>query len=180
LRTRPPRSPRTDVLPKRRPDGRRATAGHCPIRPARLADVGDVAAIERAVFSDPWSANDFAECVASGVPFLVAERRAVVAGYVVAHCAADEGEILNLGVAVAHRRQGIARALVERVLEALAGRGVRTVYLEVRTSNASARRLYESLGFGEVARRAHYYRRPVEDAVVLRAAIPAERGSAKL
>src|SRR5439155_633897 len=64
--------------------------------------------------------------------------------------------------------------------EARAGRGVRTVYLEVRTSNASARRLYESLGFGEVARRAHYYRRPVEDAVVLRAAIPAERGSAKL
>ena len=132
------------------------------------------------MFSDPWSANDFAECVASGVPFLVAERRAVVAGYVVAHCAADEGEILNLGVAVAYRRQGIARALVERVLEALAGRGVRTVYLEVRTSNASARRLYESLGFSEVARRARYYRRPVEDAVVLRAAIPAERGSAKL
>ncbi len=132
------------------------------------------------MFSDPWSANDFTECIRSGVPFLVAEQRGVVAGYVVAHCAADEGEILNLGVAVAHRRQGIARALVERVLEALAGRGVRTVYLEVRTSNASARRLYESLGFSEVARRARYYRRPVEDAVVLRAAIRAERGSAKL
>ena len=174
------RSPCTDVLRKRRPDGRRATAARCPIRPARLADVGDVGAIERGVFSDPWSANDFTECMTAGVPFLVAERRGVVAGYVVAHCAADEGEILNLGVAAAHRRQGIARALVERVLEALAGRGVRTVYLEVRTSNASARRLYESLGFSEVARRARYYRRPVEDAVVLRAAIPAERGSAKL
>ena len=132
------------------------------------------------MFSDPWSANDFTECVASGVPFLVAERRGVVAGYVVAHSAADEGEILNLGVAPTHRRQGIGRALVERVLQELAGLGVRTVYLEVRASNASARRLYESLGFGEVARRAHYYRRPVEDAVVLRAAIAAEGGSAKL
>src|SRR2546430_824838 len=49
-------------------------------------------------------------------PFLVAEQRGVVAGYVVAHCAADEGEILNLGVAGAHRRQGIGRALVERTL----------------------------------------------------------------
>src|SRR2546425_4490531 len=127
-----------------------------------------------------WSANDFTECVASGVPFLVAERQGVVAGYVVAHSAADEGEILNLGVAPAHRRQGIGRALVERVLQELAGLGVRTVYLEVRASNASARRLYESLGFGEVARRARYYRRPVEDAVVLRAAIPAEGGSAKV
>ncbi|HTD69092.1 MAG TPA: ribosomal protein S18-alanine N-acetyltransferase [Gemmatimonadales bacterium] len=169
-----------DVLRKRRPDGRRATGVRCPIRPARLADVGDVDAIERAVFSDPWSANDFTECVTSGVPFLVAERRGVVAGYIIAHSAADEGEILNLGVAAAHRRQGIGRALVERVLQELAGRGVRTVYLEVRASNAAARQLYESLGFGEVARRSGYYRRPVEDAVVLRAAIPAEGGSAKL
>lgn len=110
----------------------------------------------------------------------MAERRGVVAGYIIAHCAADEGEILNLGVAAAHRRQGIGRALVERVLQELAGRGVRTVYLEVRASNAAARQLYESLGFGEVARRSGYYRRPVEDAVVLRAAIPAEGGSAKL
>jgi ribosomal-protein-alanine N-acetyltransferase len=132
------------------------------------------------VFSDPWSANDFTECVASGVPFLVAERQGVVAGYVVAHSAADEGEILNLGVAPTHRRQGIGRALVERVLQELAGLGVRTVYLEVRASNASARQLYESLGFGEVARRARYYRRPVEDAVVLRAAIAAEGGPAKI
>jgi len=62
----------------------------------------------------------------------------------------------------------------------LAGRGVRTVYLEVRASNAAARQLYESLGFGAVARRSRYYRRPVEDAVILRAAIPAEGGSAIL
>src|SRR5205823_3925126 len=82
----------------------------------------------------------------------------LLAGYVVAHCAADEGEILNLGVALAHRRHGVGRALVEQVLAALAPRGVRVVYLEVRESNAGARRLYEALGFGEVARRARYYR----------------------
>jgi ribosomal-protein-alanine N-acetyltransferase len=142
--------------------------------------VGDVAAIERAVFSDPWSTNDFAECLASQVPFLVAEARGVVIGYVIGHCAADEGEILNLGVAPAHRGHGVGRALVGRVLALLAGRGVRVVYLEVRESNGVARRLYRSLGFTEVARRAGYYRRPVEDAVVLRAAIPAEGVSAKL
>jgi ribosomal-protein-alanine N-acetyltransferase len=131
------------------------------------------------VFSDPWSANDFGECVAAGVPFLVAERRSVVVGYVVAHYAADEGEILNLGVTPAHRRRGIGRALIRRMLQLLAGRGVRHVFLEVRASNTEARRLYETLGFGEVARRARYYRRPVEDAVVLRAVMPAEGVSAK-
>ena len=132
------------------------------------------------MFSDPWSANDFTECITSEVPIFVAEARGVVAGYVVAHWAADEGEILNLGVAAAHRRQGIGRALVDRVLQELAGLGVRTVYLEVRVSNAAARHLYAALGFGEVARRPGYYRRPVEDAVILRAAVGAERGSAKL
>src|SRR2546425_10417576 len=174
------RPPRSTLFPYTTLFRSRVTVARCPIRPARLADVGDVGAIERAVFSDPWSANDFTECVASGVPFLVAERQGVVAGYGVAHRAADEGEILNLGVAPTHRHQGIGRALVERVLQELAGLGVRTVDLEVRASNASARQLYESLGFGEVTGRARYYRRPVEDAVVLRAAIAAEGGSAKL
>jgi [ribosomal protein S18]-alanine N-acetyltransferase len=118
--------------------------------------------------------------VTSAVPFLVAEADGLVAGYVVAQCAADEGEILNLGVARAHRRRGVGRALVEQVLARLADRGVRVVYLEVRESNAGARRLYEALGFGEVARRARYYRRPVEDAVVLCAAIGPAGGSAKV
>ncbi len=131
-------------------------------------------------FSDPWSANDFAECVTSGVPFLVAAQRGVVAGYAVGLCAGDEGEILNLGVAPAHRGKGVGRGLVGHLLGALRERGVRVVYLEVRESNTVARGLYESLGFREVARRTRYYRRPVEDAVVLRAAIAAEGASAKL
>jgi len=103
-------------------------AGRYAIRPASAADVRDVSAIELAVFSDPWSAHDFAECVSSDVPFLVAEEHGTVAGYVVAHHAADEGEILNLGVATAHRRQGLGRALVEGVVAMLAGRGVPGVW----------------------------------------------------
>ena len=46
--------------------------------------------------------------------------------------------------------------------------GARTVYLEVRESNAAARALYESRGFEAVGRRRGYYRHPVEDALVLR------------
>lgn len=106
------------------------------------------------------------------MPFLVAEERGVVAGYVVAQWAADEGEILNLGVAPGHRRRGVGRALVEAMLARCGARGVRAVYLEVREANTGARRLYERLGFREVARRARYYQRPVEDAVILRATLP--------
>ncbi|HZE93913.1 MAG TPA: ribosomal protein S18-alanine N-acetyltransferase [Gemmatimonadales bacterium] len=127
-------------------------------------------AIEQAVFADPWSTQDFRDCVMSDALFLVAEGNGAhaIAGYVVALDAADEGEILNLAVAPAGRRNGLGRALVEGVLEALAERGVRQVYLEVRESNAPARALYAAHGFREVGRRKQYYRRPVEDAIVLR------------
>ena len=127
-------------------------------------------AIEQAVFADPWSTQDFRDCVMSDALFLVAEGNGAdaIAGYVVALDAADEGEILNLAVAPADRRNGLGRALVEEVLEALAERGVRQVYLEVRESNAPARALYAAHGFREVGRRKQYYRRPVEDAIVLR------------
>ena len=137
-----------------------------------------VHAIEQAAFTDPWSVRDFRECVASEVVFLVAAAPDGVAGYVIAQDAADEGEILNLAVVPARHRAGIGRALVEHALAALGKRGAERVFLEVRESNAAARALYRVLGFQEVGRRSRYYRRPVEDAIVLRAAIPADGGHA--
>ena len=114
--------------------------------------------------------QDFRDCVSSDAHFLVVEAggSGAIVGYVVALEAADEGEILNLAVAPAGRRHGLGRALVQRILEALTARGVRQVYLEVRESNAPARALYAAHGFKEVGRRKQYYRRPVEDAIVLR------------
>jgi ribosomal-protein-alanine N-acetyltransferase len=100
--------------------------------------------------------------------FLVAEADDEIVGYSVGLPEVDEGEILNLAVAPAGRRHGVGRALVEHVLEALIARGARQVYLEVRESNAPARALYAGRGFKEVGRRTQYYRRPVEDAIVLR------------
>ena len=117
--------------------------------------------------------------MASRVPFLVAVADGGdVAGYAIAHAAADEGEILNLGVSPAHRRCGVGSQLVRAMIAALAARGVRAVYLEVRESNVAARELYDRLGFREMGRRSRYYRRPVEDAILLRAAISAETGDA--
>jgi ribosomal-protein-alanine N-acetyltransferase len=100
--------------------------------------------------------------------FLIAEVAGKVGGYVVALDAADEGEILNLAVAPGSRRTGLGRALVEAILGVLKDRAVGQVYLEVRESNAPARSLYAAQGFREVGRRKGYYRRPVEDAIVLR------------
>ena len=137
-------------------------------------------AIERTAFSDPWSAAQLGECLAGGLDFLVAERGGRVIGYAVAVRAADEAEILNLCVAPAARRAGTGRALVRAMLERVAAHGARAAYLEVRDSNRAAQRLYEGEGFAPVGRRRGYYRRPVEDAIVLRSAILTGRPDAKL
>lgn len=124
-------------------------------------------------FSDPWTRQQLAECLRGGLEFLVATRDDAVIGYAVARRAADEAEILNLGVAPHARRAGVGRALVRAVVARLAQAGARAVYLEVRESNGAARRLYESEGFVTAGRRRGYYRRPAEDAIVLKAAIEA-------
>jgi len=160
-----------DARLKRRSNGRHATDARCRIRPVQAVDLGSVASIERLSFSDPWSERDFQECVALDVPLLVADCDGRVVGYVIAHHAADEAEILNLGVDPEERRHGVGRALIHDMLSLLHARGISSVFLEVRESNSVAQGLYASLGFTRVGRRRHYYRRPAEDAVVLRARI---------
>jgi ribosomal-protein-alanine N-acetyltransferase len=137
-----------------------------------------VHALERAAFSDPWGAAQLGDCLADGFEFLVAERGGAVVGYVIAIRAADQAEILNLCVAPQARRAGVGRALVRAIVARLAALGARHAYLEVRSSNDAARRLYEREGFEPVGRRRGYYRRPVEDAIVLRSAILAGEGDA--
>jgi len=109
-------------------------------------------------------------CLDRGLPCFVAEGDGTL-GYVIAHRAADEAEILNLAVVPEGRRRGIGRALVAALLEALARDGAKAVFLEVRASNTAAHALYRQFRFLPVGRRSRYYRNPTEDAVILRAAI---------
>jgi ribosomal-protein-alanine N-acetyltransferase len=142
------------------------------IRPASSADLAAVAAIEVAAFSDPWSPSSFRTLLGNpAVCFSVAERDGAAVGYSVAWFAADEAELANIAVAAAARGGGVGALLLDAVLAEAAHRGASTVYLEVRESNAAARRLYASRHFAEVGRRRRYYRNPAEDALVLARAL---------
>ncbi|HEU4748959.1 MAG TPA: ribosomal protein S18-alanine N-acetyltransferase [Gemmatimonadaceae bacterium] len=141
------------------------------LRPARESDLSKVSGIERDSFADPWSEESFRRLI--GVKpaiFLVAENEPheAVAGYIAAFSVGEDGEILNVAVAPDHRGHGLAGQMLDAVLIELAARGVRSAFLEVRESNQAARALYASRGFSEIGRRAGYYRRPHEDALVLR------------
>ncbi len=83
----------------------------------------------------------------------------------------DEAELLNLAVAPSVRGKGIGSALLERASADARRWGAKARFLEGRASNDDARRLYAKAGFEEVGRRRSYYRRPLEDALILRRAL---------
>jgi ribosomal-protein-alanine N-acetyltransferase len=141
------------------------------IEPVTAELVDRIVEIERQAFNDPWSVAAFRDVLANTRAWFQCARDAAggaVVGYVVAWFVADEGEIANLAVADAARRCGVGAALLDAALAEADVRGARTMYLEVRDSNHGARALYASRAFEEVGRRKAYYRRPVEDAIILR------------
>lgn len=150
------------------------------VRPAVEMDLSAIVRIERDSFADPWSRESFLSSLElERMQFLVAEERregagekeageSAVLGYVIALVLSDEAEVADLAVAPAARRRGIGGLLLDRVVHEVARRGVRSLYLEVRESNASARALYESRSFRQVGIRRGYYRHPPEDALLLR------------
>jgi ribosomal-protein-alanine acetyltransferase len=140
------------------------------LRPATPADLAAILAIEHAVFTDPWAPTSFES--EFGDPYgwfhVAVDEDGTVVGYAMARFVAGEGEVMNIAVVPARRGQGVGGTLLDASLAAATAAECDAMWLEVRVSNGSARRLYESRGFVLVGRRRGYYRRPVEDALVLR------------
>ena len=113
-----------------------------------------------------WSRESLREAATQGFAW-AADLEGRVAGILIGRVAADEFEILNLAVAKAWRRRGVATKLVSAALESARNAGARQAYLEVRASNGGGIALYEQVGVRACGRRANYYRHPVEDAVLL-------------
>lgn len=153
--------------------------GHIVVERVEQRDLAEIVEIEKRSFSDPWSEASFRDARDNPrVYFACAREHSMervegssvprVLGYVVAWFVLGEGEIANVAVAPESRGRGIGSALLDAALAEATNVGVRTLFLEVRSSNQRARHLYESRGFVEIGRRKSYYRRPVEDAVILR------------
>lgn len=133
------------------------------------AHVSSVAALEAVCFSDPWSENSVASELNNPLSlWVVAIKDETVVGYVGSQTVMGETDMMNVAVHPDHRRQGIARLLIEDLAEKLKGLDSHCLTLEVRVSNEPAIALYAELGFSEVGRRRNYYRNPKEDALILR------------
>jgi ribosomal-protein-alanine N-acetyltransferase len=99
-------------------------------------------------------------------------------GYAIVSRYVDAWHVMNVAVAPASRRRGVATALLERLFEVTSGDSRRGYTLEVRVSNTGAIRLYERLGFEARGIRRGYYTDNREDALIMwREASPSEKAS---
>jgi ribosomal-protein-alanine N-acetyltransferase len=140
------------------------------VRRAEERDLPAIHAIECASFADPWAVGGFRDMLdhpRARLDVAVGDA-GVILGYAVAWFVADESEIANLAVAPDARRRGIGTILLDHVLGFATSAGARSVFLEVRESNVAAQELYAGRQFVVAGRRKEYYRKPVEDALIMR------------
>ena len=127
-----------------------------------------VEALERAVFSNPWSAKAL-ELLCSERAFgFVVMQEDKAAAYGGMLTVLDEGQITNIATHPHHRRRGYAAMVLQALLGEARERGIAFVTLEVRASNAPARALYEKCWFEVCGERRAYYENPTEDAILMR------------
>ena len=129
------------------------------VEPATLRDVRRLAQLHGASFHRGWGENEFEQMLRERNTLVhrLRQGRGVI-GFAVSRIAADEAEILSIALEPGHRGRGLSRDLFLTHLGHLAGRGVRTVFLEVEENNQPARKLYERAGFAVAGRRERYYK----------------------
>lgn len=124
--------------------------------------------IEREAYPEPWTTGMFRDEMRSKRSyFYVAFSEGRLVGYSGFWLVIEEAHITSLTVAEQYRGLGYGREQLTYLMNIGAENGVRAYTLEVRESNASARRLYESAGFHAVGLRKGYYGANQEDAVVM-------------
>jgi ribosomal-protein-alanine N-acetyltransferase len=130
--------------------------------------IAPILAIESRANSAPWSERSFRNELdhPHGI-FFVALLEGEVVGYGGAWLVVDEAHITTVAVAEDHRRKGIGKALMLRILEKAKGEGMVCSSLEVRAGNEAAITMYEALGYETITRRKGYYPDNREDALVM-------------
>jgi ribosomal-protein-alanine N-acetyltransferase len=148
------------------------------LRRLELADLDEIERIEQASYPTPWSRSMFASELAkpSSLSLGAVDSTDALVGYLVLSRYVDAWHVMNVAVAPERRREGIASAMLRRLLDATKGDARRGYTLEVRVSTGGAIRLYERFGFRAKGVRRGYYTDNREDALIMwRDADPAER-----
>lgn len=138
------------------------------IRNIQESDLEQILEIEEETFSEPWTKEGFLESFQNqDNHYLVVEDGGRIAGYCGYWGILGEGYIYNVAVKKEYRRQRIGYRMLRQLIIEAKGRGITSMTLEVRVSNAAAIGLYQSLGFEAVGSRKDFYTKPMEDGIIM-------------
>lgn len=131
-------------------------------------DATGIAKLEREIFSDPWSYRDIQDliCTEGSMCFSATDGDEVIA-YVIGRLIAPEGEIYRIAVKPKKRQRGIGYRLLDYAVKTSKGQGLERLFLEVRSRNLPAIKLYTAYGFKQISVRKKYYKNPEDDALVM-------------
>jgi [ribosomal protein S18]-alanine N-acetyltransferase len=140
--------------------------------PLTSARSNDAAALYRLFFPQaserPWSGSEFSALLATPGCFghlLMDVEDGMARGLILLRAAADEAEILTVGVVPSCRRRGGAARLLEQAMVDCAARSVHSLFLDVAADNETARRFYERHGFTTIGTRPSYYARGMDSPI---------------
>ena len=144
----------------RKPDAYPLPTG-VKFRPMIALDLVSAIAIEKEVYGKTaWSADQFKEEFAKApksAQYLAAEIEGQLIAYAGIFYVADVADIHTITVVTDHRRKGIGRELLKRLIDWARVKKAQAIMLEMRLGNDAARPLYESFGFIEISKRENYY-----------------------
>jgi ribosomal-protein-alanine N-acetyltransferase len=146
--------------------------------PMQLSDVAEVAAIEKSIYTAPWTEGNFVDSLMAGYCAWTLRSTATVPhpliGYFVLMAAVDEAHLLNLSIVSTAQRRGHGLHLLRKAAALALEHNASSVILEVRPSNLRALAVYRRFGFREHGLRRRYYpasdhdHQSREDAIVMR------------
>ena len=138
-------------------------------REISLGDLDGIVQIERAVNPFPWGEEALRDTIASSGHHLISLREGRAVGFLLSSFVLDEAQLLLIGVSPNWQGVGVGGQLLKELINRSLDQDQKLIYLEVRSGNERAIRLYRSLGFIDIGVRRDYYPGLVgrEDAIVM-------------
>ncbi len=131
-------------------------------------DMPTVLEIEEGSFEFPWSEEEFIRCLRQrNCIGMVAELNEQVVGFMIYELHKNRLHILNFAVHPAFRKQGIGKAMVEKLVGKLSYQRRSRIMLEVRETNLPAQLFFKSLGFRAISVLREFYEDSPEDAYLM-------------
>lgn len=140
------------------------------ISPVMPADFDRLFEIEQAAHLVPWSKGTLLNNQGDAYVNLKLTAQDRTVAFTICHCVLDEATLFNIAVDPQFQGKGYGKRLLQALILQLQQNNIQTLWLEVRESNLTAQKLYESLGFNQVTIRKNYYPTPDgkrENAVVM-------------